>query len=172
MAEVMDVSQMEAVAKVFENDRPNVSLGQSAEIRMDAQPDQVFSAKVKTIAGMASKRDWGTDTIKRFDVTFDLLSHKAEIRPGTSAEVLVRGAQIKDQLYVPSQCVFDKDGKLVVYVKHGDKFEPVEARIKFRTENRVALENLAEGTEVALVNPEKALKEQKGGTSSPLAVGQ
>jgi len=36
----------------------------------------------------------------------------------------------------------------------------------------VALENLAEGTEVALVNPEKALKEQKGGTSSPLAVGQ
>jgi multidrug resistance efflux pump len=172
MAEVMDVSQMEAVAKVFENDRPNVSLGQSAEIRVDAQPDAVFQAKVKTIAGMASKRDWGTDTIKRFDVTFDLLSHSAEIRPGTSAEVLVKGAQIKDQLYVPTQCVFDKDGKLVVYVKHGDKFEPVEAKIKFRTENRVALENLAEGTEIALVNPEKALKEQKSGTSSPLAVGQ
>jgi multidrug resistance efflux pump len=172
MAEVMDVSQMEAVAKVFENDRPNVSLGQSAEIHVDAQPDAVFQAKVKTIAGMASRRDWGTDTIKRFDVTFDLLSHTAEIRPGTSAEVLVKGAQIKDQLYIPTQCVFDKDGKLVVYVKHGDRFEPVEAKIKFRTENRVALENLAEGTEVALVNPEKALKEQKGGTSSPLAVGQ
>jgi multidrug resistance efflux pump len=172
MAEVMDVSQMEAVAKVFENDRPNVSLGQSAEIHVDAQPDAVFQAKVKTIAGMASKRDWGTDTIKRFDVTFDLLSHTAEIRPGTSAQVLVKGAQIKDQLYVPTQCVFDKDGKLVVYVKHGDKFEPVEAKIKFRTENRVALENLAEGTEVALVNPEKALKEQKSGPSSPLAVGQ
>jgi hypothetical protein len=171
MAEVMDVSQMEAVAKVFENDRPNVSLGQSAEIHVDAQPDAVFQAKVKTIAGMASKRDWGTDTIKRFDVTFDLLSHSAEIRPGTSAEVLVKGAQIKDQLYVPSQCVFDKDGKLVVYVKRGDKFEPVEAKIKFRTENRIALENLAEGTEVALVNPEKALKEQKSGTSSPLAGG-
>ena len=172
MAEVMDVSQMEAVAKVFENDRPNVSLGQSAEIHVDAQPDAVFSAKVKTIAGMASKRDWGTDTIRRFDVTFDLLSHKAEIRPGTSAEVLVKGAQIKDQLYVPSQCVFDKDGKLVVYVKRGDKFEPVEAKIKFRTENRVALENLGEGTEVALVNPEKALKEQKSGSSSPLGIGQ
>jgi HlyD family secretion protein len=172
MAEVMDVAQMEAVAKVFENDRPNVSLGQNAEIHMDAQPDEVFQAKVKTIAGMASKRDWGTDTIKRFDVTFDLLSHKAEIRPGTSAEVLVKGAQIKDQLYVPSQCVFDKDGKLVVYVKRGDTFEPVEAKVKFRTENRVSLENLAEGTEVALINPEKALREQKNGTPSPLAVGQ
>jgi HlyD family secretion protein len=172
MAEVMDVAQMEAVAKVFENDRPNVILGQTAEIRMDAQPNEVFSAKVKTIAGMASRQDFGSDTVRRFDVTFDLLSHAAEMRPGTSAQVLVKGTQIKDQLYVPSQCVFDKDGKLVIYIKRGDNFEPVEAKIKFRTENRVALENVAEGTEVALVNPEKALKEQKSGSSSALAVGQ
>ena len=172
MAEVMDVAQMEAVAKVLENDRPNVTLGQSAEIRMDAQPDAVFSAKVKTIAGMASRGDFGPDIVRRFDVSFDLLSHAAELRPGTSAQVLVKGTQIKDQLYVPNQCVFDKDGKLVIYVKHGDRFDPVEARIKFRTENRTALENVAEGTEIALVNPEKARKEQKGGSSSPLAVGQ
>src|SRR5262249_45764625 len=172
LAEVVDVGQVGGVAKVCGNDRPNVSLGQSAEIRMDAQPGAVFSAKVKTIAGMASRSDWGSDTVRRFDVTFDLLSHAAEMRPGTSAQVLVKGTQIKDQLYVPSQCVFDRDGKLVIYVKHGDRFDPVEARIKFRTENRTVLENLAEGTEVALVNPEKARKEQKGGSSSPLAMGQ
>jgi len=172
MAEVMDVSQMEAVAKIFENDRSNVSVGQTAEIRMDAQPDAVFPAKVKTIAGMASRRDFGSDTVRRFDVTFDLLSHAAEMRPGTSAQVLVRGTQIKDQLYVPSQCVFDKDGKLVVYVKHGDSFEATEAKIKFRTENRVALENLPEGTEVALVNPEKSAMQEKGASSAAMGIGQ
>jgi HlyD family secretion protein len=172
LAEVMDVSQMEAVAKVFENDRSNVSVGQTAEIHMDAQPGAVFPARVKTIAGMAARRDFGSDSVRRFDVTFDLLSHAAEMRPGTSAQVLVKGTQVKDQLYVPSQCVFDKDGKLVIYVKHGDKFEPTEAKIKFRTENRVAVENLAEGTEVALVNPEKMLKEEKGASASPVGVGQ
>jgi hypothetical protein len=82
IAEVMDVSQMEAVAKVFENDRSNVIVGQTAEIRMDAQPDAVFPAKVKTIAGMASRRDFWSDTVRRFDVTFDLLSHAAEMRAG------------------------------------------------------------------------------------------
>ena len=41
-----------------------------------------------------------------------------------------------------------------------------------RTENRVAVENLAEGTEVALVNPEKALKEQKDASASPMGMGQ
>jgi multidrug resistance efflux pump len=172
MAEVMDVSQMEAVAKIFENDRSNVSVGQTAEIRMDAQPDEVFTAKVKTIAGMASRRDFGSDSVRRFDVTFDLLSHAAEMRPGTSAQVLVRGSQVKDQLYIPSQCVFDKDGKLVVYVKHGNTFEVTEAKIKFRTENRVALENLPEGTEVALVNPEKTTKQDKGASSAPMGIGQ
>lgn len=172
MAEVMDVSQMEAVAKIFENDRSNVSVGQTAEIRIDAQPDAVFSAKVKTIAGMASRQDFGSDTVRRFDVTFDLLSHAAEMRPGTSAQVLVRGSQIKDQLYIPSQCVFDKDGKLVVYVKHGNNFEATEAKIKFRTENRVALENLPEGTEVALVNPEKTPKQDKSTSSAPMGMGQ
>jgi len=172
MAEVMDVSQMEAVAKVFENDRPNVSLGQSAEIKMDAQPDAVFPAKVKSIAGMASRRDFGSDTVRRFDVTFDLLRHAAEMRPGSSAQVLVKGTQIKDQLYLPSQCVFDKDGKFVIYVKRSERFEPVEAKIKFRTENRVALEDLAEGTEVALVNPEKALKDKRGPVSSAPGIGQ
>ena len=170
LAEVMDVSQMEAVAKVFENDRPNVSLGQSAEITMDAQPDAVFPAKVKSIAGMASRRDFGSDTVRRFDVTFDLLHHAAEMRPGSSAQVLVKGTQVKNQLYLPSQCVFDKDGKFVIYVKRGARFEPVEAKIKFRTENRVALEDLAEGTEVALVNPEKALKEREAAAPSPQGV--
>ncbi len=139
---------------------------------MDAQPEVIFPAKVRTIAGMASRRDFGSDSVRRFDVTFDLLSHAAEMRPGTSAEVLVRGTQVKDQLYLPSQCVFEKDGKLVVYVKHGDQFVLTEAKIKFRTENRVAIENLPAGTEVALVDPTKAVRDQKKGSASPMGVGQ
>ena len=140
---------------------------------MDAQPEVIFPAKVKTIAGMASRNDFGSNSVRRFDVTFELLNRATEMRPGTSAQVLVRGTQVKDQLYLPGQCVFDKDGKLVVYVKHGDKFELTEAKIKFRTENRVAIENLTEGTEVALVDPEKALQDQKKGPSaSPMGAGR
>jgi hypothetical protein len=47
------------------------------------------------------------------------------------------------------------------------------AKIKFRTENRIAVENLPEGTEVALVNPEEALKKQEktAGSSVP-GIGQ
>jgi HlyD family secretion protein len=172
LAEVMDTGQMEAVAKVFENDRPNITPGQTAELKIDAQPDVAIPARVKTIAGMAARNDFGSETVRTFDVTFELLQHPAEARPGTSAAVVVNGSDMKNQLYLPSQCVFDKDGKLVVYVRHGNGFEAHAAKIKFRTENRVAVEDLGEGTEVALVNPEKTAHRDQNSSSSQLGVGK
>ena len=173
LAEVLDVSKMEAAAKIYESDRPNLTEGQTAEIRIDAEPQAVYPAKVKSIAGMASRGDWGVSTIQRFDVAFDLLDRAATLRPGISTEIVVRGTQLKDQLYLPSQCLFEKDGKPVIYVKHGNHFEATEPKIKLRTENRVVLENLPEGTEVALVDPEsKGTKQEKGPSSSPMGVGQ
>lgn len=173
LAEILDLSQMEAVAKVYESDRPNLNVGQTAEIRVDAKPETAFPAKVRAIAGMASRNDFGPNAIGRFEVSFAFLSRASEFRPGTSAQILVRGNQLKDQLFLPSQCLFEKDGKQVVYVKHGNSFDATSAKIKFRTENRIAVENLPEGTEVALVNPEEALKSQDNGArSSGMGVGR
>jgi HlyD family secretion protein len=173
LAEVMDMNQMEVVAKIYEGDRSNLNVGQTADVWLDARPQAAFPAKVKTIAGMASRNDFGPNAMGRFDVSFALLSHADEFRPGTSAQILVRGNQLKDQLYLPNQCLFEKEGKQVVYVKHGNNFEATAVKVKFRTENRIALENLPEGTEVALANPEEMLKQQdKGPASSQTGVGR
>jgi multidrug resistance efflux pump len=173
LAEVLDVNQMEVVAKIYESDRSNLSVGQTAEVRLDAKPEAAFAAKVRAIAATASRNDFGPNAIGRFVVSFAFLSRASEFRPGTSAQIQVRGNQLKDQLYLPNQCLFEKDGTQVVYVKHGDGFDATPAKIKFRTENRIAVENLPEGTEVALVNPEDALKKkQKSAGSSVVGVGQ
>lgn len=172
LAEVLDMTQMEVVAKVYESDRPNLTEGQSAEIHLDTEPQGVYQAKVKSIAGMAARTDWGPTTIQRFDVAFSLMNHGGPPRPGISAEIVVRGNQLKNQLYLPSQCLFEKDGKPVVYVKHGDQFDATAPKIKLQTENRIVVENLPEGTEVALVNPEAQHKKPAQGASSSLGVGQ
>jgi multidrug resistance efflux pump len=173
LAEVLDVNQMEVVAKIYESDRSNVNVGQTAEVRLDAKPRDVFPAKIKSIAGMASRNDFGPNAIGRFEVSFSFLNQASDFHPGTSAQIRVRGNQLKDQLYLPSQCLFEKDGKQIVYVKHGVGFDATPAKIKFRTENRIAIEDLPEGTEVALINPEDAVKQQKKDAgSSPMGVGQ
>ncbi|HEV3038152.1 MAG TPA: HlyD family efflux transporter periplasmic adaptor subunit [Candidatus Angelobacter sp.] len=173
LAEVLDMRQMEVVAKVYESDRPNLSEGQSAEIHIDADPQSIYEAKVKSVAGMASRTDFGPATVQRFDVAFTLVNQKGAPRPGTSAEIIVRGTQLKDHLFLPSQCLFEKDGKPVVYVKQGDHFEAIEPKIKLQTENRMVVENLPEGTEVALINPDAQQKKQpQGSSSSSIGVGQ
>jgi multidrug resistance efflux pump len=169
LAEVLDLNQMEVVAKVYESDRSNMNVGQTAEVRLDAKPEAAFSAKVQSIAGMASRNDFGPNAIGRFEVSFSFLNRAGEFRPGTSAQILVRGNQLKDQFYLPNQCLFEKDGKQIIFVKHGSAFDATPAKIKFRTENRIALQNLPEGTEVALVNPEETLKKQEKGAGPSLA---
>jgi hypothetical protein len=68
------------------------------------------------------------------------------------------GDQVKDALFLPRHALFDKEGKPIVYVKVGNKFEPREVKIARRTEARVIVDGLSEGTEVALVNPEEEAK--------------
>ncbi len=172
LAEVLDMTQMEVVAKVYESDRPNLTQGQSAEIRLDTDPRGIYQAKVKSIAGMAARTDWGPTTIQRFDVAFSLVNHGGPPRPGASAEIIVRGNQLKDQLYLPNQCLFEKDGRPVVYVKHGDRFEATVPKIKLQTENRTVIENLPEGTEVALVDPEVQRKKSAQRASPAMGAGQ
>jgi multidrug resistance efflux pump len=172
VAEILDMEQMETVGQVNENDRANVNTGQSAEIRIDARPQPIYQAKVKSVAGMTSQANFMPDAVRRFDVAFSLTDHNPGIRPGTSAEVIVHGAELKDKLYLPRQCLFEKDGKRVVYVKHGSRFDATEVKIAFRSDNQIVVEGLTEGTEVALVDPENQSKQQKKSSAAPVGVGQ
>jgi multidrug resistance efflux pump len=155
VAQVLDVDQMEIQSKVDENDRANINPGQTVEVHVDALPDVTYTGKVKTVAGMASNNFWGGQTVRKFDASFLLDKTDARLRPGVTAQVIILGDKTKSALYLPPQAVFSKDGKPVVYVKNGSQFDPHDVRIVRRTEGKLIIEGLSEGTEVALVNPEE-----------------
>lgn len=170
IAEVLDVESMEILAKVSENDRGNIDPGQPIEVRVDALPDQMLSGKVKTVAGTTSRGGWwgSTGAERKFDATFQLEKITPDLRPGTTAQVIIVGEQVRDALYLPRQALFEKDGKPVAYVRSGDQFEPREVQIKHRTESLVAVENLKEGDEIALVNPDAKNRHPGKATSAPV----
>ena len=79
-----------------------------------------------------------------------------EPRTGTDvaaalADVIERHAP--DAIHVPRQAVFDKNGKNFVFVKTGDRFEQRDVKVEQRTESRVVISGLSEGSEIALVDP-------------------
>jgi len=167
IAQIDEMDRMEIQAKVNESDRANFSPDQPVEVRVHALPGGTFNGKIKTVAGMASRQWWSVDTTGRFDVTFELSQLDARIRPGVTAQVIIAGDQVKEALHLPRQALFEKDGKPLVYVKSGNRFESREVKIKYRSESQVVVDGLSEGTEVALVNPEEYAK-KPARNASPL----
>jgi len=136
----------------------------AAVIQIDSIPDRKYPAKVKTIAGLASGGEFGGDSTRRFDATFQLDQPDPRLRPGQTTQVIVQGAQLKGVLYLPRQALFIRAGKPIIFARAGRGFEPRPVTIKHMSESQVVIEDLPEGTEVALVNPEAA-------ASAPPAAG-
>jgi len=152
IAEVIDTSRIEVSAKVPEQDRANVAPGEAVEVAVDALPAGKLHGSVRSIAGIASRQMFGADSMRKFDVIFDVLGNP-RVRPGVTAQIAIAGPSLDNVLYIPRQAVFDASGKPVVYVRSRDGFEPRDVRVRTWTESLAIVDDLEAGVEVALVNP-------------------
>ncbi|NNE27443.1 MAG: biotin/lipoyl-binding protein [Saprospiraceae bacterium] len=135
---IANLSSMEVQVDVSENDIIRVSLGDKAEIEVDAYLDKIFSGEVTEIANSASNvigaTALNTDQVTNFIVKIridresyeDMIipGKKFPFRPGMSASVDIYTNEVKDVLSVPIQTVtareLDEDGKVS---KDADKNE-------------------------------------------------
>ena len=111
-------------------------------------PAKTFAAKVGALSGLASRAGFfeASSVTRQFDVTFQFDKPDPRMKAGASARVAIDGKELRDALTVPRQAVFQKNGKTHVFVKVGERFEQREVKIIQRTESRVALEGLTEGS--------------------------
>lgn len=171
VGQVIDPKEMELSAKVGELDRNNIREGQAVDIRLDALPGETLHGTVKSLGGMSQRRFWEADTFAKFEITIALNGKDSRLRPGLTAQVVIHGEPRKDVLYLPRQAVVLKESKKLVYVKNGNSFEPRELNIVAENESRAAVEGIAVGTEVAMVDPTAPLRPSNSGPSSAPAGG-
>ncbi len=170
LAEVLQIEDMEIQAKINEADRAAVNPGQPVEVQVDAVPGVTLAGKVKNVASLVA-REWGPDSGRRFDATFQIDKPDPRLRSGQTAEVIIAGEEVKNVLFLPRQAVFEKDGKPVLYLKAGDHFEARPVKITHRTESQITVEGLSEGDQVALVDPEKMTSGAAKSSAAPTPVG-
>jgi HlyD family secretion protein len=86
------------------------------------------------------------------------------LRPGLLADVEIIIEKVPNAIYLPNQCIFDKEGKLVVYVKRGELFEPHPVKVSKRSETvSVIAEGIGVGDIVAMADPTAKSGDKKGG---------
>jgi HlyD family secretion protein len=122
---IADLSVMEVEVEVDETDVVGVSLGQSADVRVDAFPETVFKGKVTEVGSSAIQRTTGVSTTqesKDFKVVVTLDNPDRKLKPGLSASADVIVAEKKQALAVPISSLVLRDKPNV------DKNAPSSAR--------------------------------------------
>lgn len=103
---VSKMSEMEALVNVDENDIVNVSMGDSADIEVDALPERVFNGVVREIASSASIAGLGTTEQKtEFEVKLTIIDPDEQLRPGMTASADIVIETRDSSICVPLQCV-------------------------------------------------------------------
>ena len=279
VADILDLSELEVVAKVGELDRANLHEGQNVLITLDAMPGKQVNGTIKSMSGTAAANVTMGDPAKKFDVVFgidmrellnDLGVGHADIerimetaarnarkappapagappasrtaapvpqppptvnappnapprppaarpqqlnaaaavaqvakqngqfteeerataklppppeedtgldvllRPGLLADVEIIVEKIPNALHVPVQAIFEKNGRKIVWLRKGSRFEDRVVSIARQSESTMVLSGgVQPGDVIALADPyaSKNRKSEKKGGSNPAMPG-
>src|SRR6266404_4355209 len=108
---VADLSHMQAVVDVNENDVVNVKVGDKASIKIDAYSDRRFKGTVQQIANTGKTTGAGTqEEVTNFEVKISVDEHDVSLRPALSCTADVETNMVKDVVAVPMQAVTIRTG--------------------------------------------------------------
>ncbi len=127
MLRIANLSQMQSQVDVSENDIVRVSLGDTADIEIDAYPGKKFKGVVKEIANSSNSTTTNvSDQVTNFQVKISILrdsyadlssKSKHPFRPGMSTSVEIKTDVADNTLTVPIMAVtvrsVDKSGKIL-----------------------------------------------------------
>src|SRR5438270_1604274 len=108
---VADLSRMQAVIDVNENDVPNVKIGDKANVKIDAYGDRRFKGTVAQIGNTGKTTGSGTqEEVTNFEVKINLERENVLLRPGLSCTADIETNMVKDAVAVPMQAVTIRTG--------------------------------------------------------------
>ena len=117
---IADMSIIEAELEVDETDIPNVKLGQTAKVTIDAIPDKTFTAKVTEIGNSPIQATAAAASrATNFKVVVTIVDEIPEVRPGFTCTADITTATRKGVVAIPIQAttvrelVFDEKGNVV-----------------------------------------------------------
>ncbi len=108
---VADLSHMQAVVDVNENDVVNVKVGDKAAIKIDAYPERKFHGVVQQIANTGKTTGANTqEEVTNFEVKIRIDDHDVILRPALSCTADIETNMVKDAVAVPMQSVTIRTG--------------------------------------------------------------
>lgn len=158
---IPDMAQMGVDVKVHESQVKKVKIGQTALIRVDAEPGKVLEGRVAELALLPdSGSSRYTPNLKVYPATIHITGSHPWLKPGMNAKVEIIVDQLAEALYVPVQSIEVEEDHHFCYISSGGKLERrLITTGVFNDEFIEVREGLKSGELVALSLPKKAVTE-------------
>ena len=125
LIELPDTSSMKVVIRVHEAQVEHLKEGLPATVQIEGVTGKTYTGKVAKIAVQPdSESRWLNPNLKQYETEVLLDGSFTELKPGTTAHVEVKLAELRDVLAVPVQSVFAKGGKYFVFADTSGGGEP------------------------------------------------
>jgi membrane fusion protein (multidrug efflux system) len=167
VAQIPDLKNWEVTARIGELDRGHIAVGQKAGISIPALGGKSFAGKVKDIGGTT-----GPPWDRRFDCKLTLENPAPELRPGMTARIVITTGVLNNVLWVPSQALFESDGRTFVYRSTPNGFTPQDVKMVRRSESQVVLTGATEGQLVALASPDQGRRQTTKASGAMKAIAK
>ena len=154
VAEIPDLSRLEAKVFVLEADAAGVKPGLVARLAIEGRPGTEFAASVGRVDPLAKPRD-RQSPVKYFETVLALEKPDPSfMRPGQRVRAVIKIEEADGVVAIPRGALFEKDGKRVVYRQENGGFVPVEVKVGRNSVSRIVVESgLRPGDRVALRDP-------------------
>ncbi|HEX3110760.1 MAG TPA: HlyD family efflux transporter periplasmic adaptor subunit [Thermoanaerobaculia bacterium] len=154
LGEIPDLNSMKAEVFVLEADAAGLALNEKASVTLESRPNVAYSGKITQLDKLARPRVRGVP-VQYFGVTITLDKTDPHVmKPGTRVRAVLDVENRANAFAIPRQALFEKEGKKIVYRKHGSKYDAVPVEISSSTAGRVVVtKGIAQGDELALIDP-------------------
>ncbi len=148
VVQIPDMKNWEVSANIGELDQGHLSPGQKVSVAIVALAGKSYSGHVKTMGGTS-----GPPWDRHFETRIALDETGPDLRPGMSSNIVITAEVLDNVIWVPSQALFESDGRSFVYLQSPAGFTPHDVKLVRRSESQAVLTGLNEGEAVAMSNP-------------------
>jgi HlyD family secretion protein len=143
--QVVDPSKMQVHVNVNQVDVTRLSVGQHAQIHLDAYPGLVFPGVLQQLSPVGHGGTF-SDTIRNFSALFQIQGDDPRLLPDLSAAIDLDLGKEEKALVIPRDALIEEGDKAFVYRENGASFEKHAVHVSLLGDGEVAVDTgLAEG---------------------------
>lgn len=146
VALIVDMDKVKVKIDVVERDLPKIRIGQGAQIKVDAYPEQVFKSKIWKISPVVDLES------RTAPIEILISNPKHLLKPGMFARATIVTKESKDVLIIPRDALIKEEDLTFIFVVKDNRALKRKVTIGMGQENLVEIkDNLDLGEEVIVM---------------------